>query len=157
MRRKTVGVVAILIFNAFMFVTASAATTPEDAIKYRQAVMESLGGHVAAFLLIALNKVDAREYLQNHADALANLSTEMDGLFPAGSGEGDTEALPAIWDDNEKFAAAVAKMQEATSALQETVRSGDPKAIMGAFAEAGKSCKGCHETFRAEDDDSDSH
>jgi cytochrome c556 len=159
MQRLMAETVAILIITTCLFSTADAAAKPEDAIKYRHSVMESMSGHVNAFVLIATNKIDSPQYLQNHADAIANLSSELETLFPAGSGQGDTDALPAIWDDVEKFSKAVAKMQETANSLQQVAGSGDTKAIMGAFAAAGKSCKGCHETFRAEedDDDSDSH
>ncbi|RLB60095.1 MAG: hypothetical protein DRH08_15930 [Deltaproteobacteria bacterium] len=145
--------VAILIIITCLFTTAGAAATQNDVIKYRHSVMQSLSGHVNAFILIATNKIDS---LQNHADAIANLSSELGTFFPAGSGQGDTDALPAIWDDADKFEEAVTKMQKTANALQQVVDSGDPRAIMGAFAAAGKSCKGCHETFRAEDDDGDS-
>jgi cytochrome c556 len=147
----------ILMIGCSLFAGTGTAATSKDTIKYRHSVMQALSGHVNAFMLIALNKVEARQFLQGHADAVTNLSRELDGLFPKGSGEGDTDALPEIWGDSEKFAAAVIKMQESASALQEATRTGDNKTIMGAFATAGKACKGCHETFRAEDDDSDSH
>jgi len=157
MQRKILGTMVILMIGCGLFASAGTAATPEDAIKYRHSVMQAMSGHVNAFLLIASNKVDARQFLQGHADTVANLSRELDGLFPKGSGEGDTDALPAIWGDSEKFAASVTKMQETAGALQEATRTGDDKIIMSAFATAGKACKGCHETFRAEDDDSDSH
>jgi len=150
---------AILMIGCGLFASAGTAATTEDAIKYRHSVMQAMSGHVNAFMLIARNKVEARQFLQGHADAVTNLSRELDGLFPKGSGEGDTDALPAIWGNSEKFAASVSKMQETASALQEATRTSDDKIIMGAFATAGKACKGCHEEFRAEHehDDSDSH
>ena len=156
MQRIMAETVAILIITTCLFTTAGAAATQDDVIKYRHSVMQSLSGHVNAFVLIATNKINSPQYLQNHADAIANLSSELGTLFPAGSGQGDTDALPAIWNDADKFEEAVAKMQKTANALQQVVGSGDPRAIMGAFAAAGKSCKGCHETFRAEDDDGDS-
>ena len=156
MQRLMAKTVTILILITCLLTTAGAAAKPEDVLKYRHSVMQSLSGHVNAFVLIATNKINSPQYLQNHADAIANLSSELGTLFPAGSGQGDTDALPAIWDDAEKFEEASTKMQKTANALQQVVSSGDPKAIMGAFAAAGKSCKGCHETFRAEDDDGDS-
>ena len=50
-------------------------------------------------------------------------------------------------------AAAVAKAQETTAAMAEAVASGNRGAIMSSFSAVGKSCKGCHESFRAEEDD----
>ena len=159
MRKKNAHTVAIMAIILSLFASAGNADTAEDSIKYRHAVMEAMSGHVAAFNLIATNKIDGQKYLQAHADAVANMSDELDILFPKGSGDGDTEALPAIWDDSEKFSTAIAKMQETAGALREATRSGDRKVVMGAFSAAGKACKGCHEKFRAEDEneDSDSH
>ncbi len=164
MRRRTAGITTILTIGACLLPTLGAAAKPADTIKYRHAVMEGMSAHVNAFMLIATNKIDGRQFLQNHGDAIADLSGELDSLFPAdsapssgGSEEPETHALPAIWDESEKFAAAVTKMQEAAATLQETTRSGDNKAIMGAFAAAGKACKGCHEDFRAEEEDDHDH
>jgi len=157
MQEKMTKAVASLIFATCIFTAAGAATRPEDAIKYRHAVMESAAGHMNAFLMIASNKVEAGQYLQNHADAIADLTSELDILFPAGSGEGDTEALPVIWTDSEKFSEAIHNMQETAAKLQKTARSGDTKAIMVAFKAAGKACKNCHESFREKDEEEHEH
>jgi cytochrome c556 len=151
------GSLAILALGFSMLVTAQAAGKPEDTIKYRHAIMESMSSHVTAILLIATNKIDARQHLQEHADAVANLSGELSHLFPEGSGGSETETLPEIWSDSEKFAAAIKKMQDSALALQEAAGLNDNRAFMGAFATAGKACKSCHESFRAEHDHDDDH
>ena len=130
--------------------SANAAGKPEDVIKYRDSIMDALSNHVSAVLAIATNKIDGQEYLQGHADAIADLSSQLDILFPEGTGGGDSEALPNIWTETEKFAAAIKTMQDAASGLQDAASSGQP--VMPAFAGVGKACKGCHESFRAEDD-----
>ncbi|MDH3977833.1 MAG: cytochrome c [Gammaproteobacteria bacterium] len=140
-----------LLAGFLMAGTAMSAET-EDTIKYRHAAMEAMSGHVASFLLIATNKIEAPEFLQSHADALVDLSRQLNLMFPEGSGGEDTHALPAIWEDPEGFSAAVIKMQETASALQLATRAGNKSATMKAFAEAGKSCKGCHEDYREEHD-----
>jgi cytochrome c556 len=147
------GALAILVLGFSMLATAQAAGKPEDTIKYRHAIMEALSSHVSAILLIATNKIDARQHLQEHADAVANLTGELDHLFPEGSGGSETETLPEIWSDSEKFAAAIKKMQDSALALQAAAGSNDNRAFMGTFATAGKACKGCHESFRAEHED----
>lgn len=157
MQRVIPGAVAALIVAAGLSTTAVAETKPEDAIKFRHAVMQTLAGNISAFMLIAFDKVDGGDYLQTHADALASGAGELDILFPAGSGEGDTHALAGIWEDTEGFAAAVAKAQQATAELSTAVAGGNRGAIMGAFGDVGKACKGCHENYRAEEDDGDSH
>jgi cytochrome c556 len=157
MNRVFVRASLFLVFSIMMSSAASAAGTAEDAIKYRHAVMEEMATHMSALTLILLNKVDGGDYAQGHVDALARASSELDVLFPKISSEGDTDALPEIWANPDKFAEAVAKAQKATADFQSTLSGGDRKATMAAFAAAGKTCKGCHEGYRAEDDDSDSH
>jgi cytochrome c556 len=131
---------------------ANAETSAENAIKYRQAVMKSMAAHIEVLSMMAFNKVAVNEFYQSHADALANATTELKFLFPAGSGQGETEALPAIWQNPDDFNAARSDAEQAFAALRDAVAGGDGKAITGAFAAAGKSCKGCHEKFREEHD-----
>jgi cytochrome c556 len=111
-----------------------------------------MAGHVSAFSLIAFGMVDHKEYLQSHADALAEGGKQLNLLFPEGSGGEDTHALPAIWEESEKFGAAVVEAEKATAELRVAAAGGDRKAIVAAFKAVGKSCKGCHENYREEHD-----
>ena len=65
-----------------------------------------------------------------------------------------TEARPTlkIWEEPEKFEAAVAKAEKATAELRDAAASGDRKIIVGAFKVLGESCKGCLESYREDDD-----
>ena len=143
----------IVLLTVFLAVNiAGAETSVENAIKYRQAVMGSMAAHAETLSLMVFNKVEPNEFYQSHADALANGTAELKFLFPEGSGQGDTDALPEIWENPEDFSAARLKSEKAFAALREAVASGDSKAVMSAFAAAGKSCKGCHEKYREEHD-----
>ena len=148
------GSLAMLIVGLGVLATARAADNPEDVVKYRHAIMEAMASHASAFQLLATGKIGARQHLRDHADAIANMSGELDFLFPEGS-DGE-ETLPAIWEQPEKFSAAIAKMQEAASKLSEAAGSDDRTVVLGGLTAAGKACKGCHESFREEhEDDSD--
>lgn len=147
-------VVATIIFLS-LFTTAEGARNAKDTIKYRNAVMEEMASHMTALTLILFDKVDGAAYAQGHADALARAGAELDVLFPDISAEGDTDALPAIWDNADKFAAAVEKAQVTIDAFAAALPAGDRGASLKAFADAGKACKGCHEVFRAEEHDDD--
>ena len=150
MQRKVVSAAAAVIVSMGLIAGAGAETKPENAIKYRKAVMESMAGHVSAIMLIAFNQVPDEGFLEGHTEALADLGGELRIVFPEGSGAGETEALPAIWEQPEKFSTALDDAAMATDALNEAVKSGDRKAIAGAFKQVGESCKGCHESFREE-------
>ncbi|HEX7061600.1 MAG TPA: cytochrome c [Woeseiaceae bacterium] len=147
----SIAAVASLGIGAFSANTL-ADPSPEDAKDYRQAVMSSLGGHVKAISLHVRGLVDYDGYLAKHAEALALSASEIEQIFPAGSNVGDSEALPAIWDDPDAFAEAVAQLKEATAAFADATASGDEAAMGSAFRDVGKACKGCHDRFRKDDD-----
>jgi len=153
MHRALASAVSALLVSLSLVSVAGAAATPENSAKYRHAIMEAMGGHVAAMALLAFNQVpDEGEYLEDHAEALRDLSNQLQFVFPEGSAVGDSHALPAIWEQPDKFAAAVQAAVDASEAFEEAAETGDRKTIAGAFKQLGESCKGCHESFREEDD-----
>jgi cytochrome c556 len=131
---------------------SSAATAPADAIKYRQAVMEGMSAHVTAIALINFGKVDHPEYLKSHANALAELGAEAKVLFPAGTDTGKTEALPLIWQEQEKFNKLVTDLETSSAKLRDAVAANDKPGTMAAFKTLGDTCKSCHDRYRKKDD-----
>lgn len=152
MQRTTVGAISALVTSSLLAITAVADTTPEDALDYRKALMMSLRGHIAASSMIARGLVEDDGYLVAHARGLANGAKELHRVFQEGSNVGESEALPAIWEDTEAFAEAIAKIEETTAAFIEAAEGGDQEAIMGAFRAVGGSCRGCHDNFRVAQD-----
>ena len=131
---------------------ASADTAPEDAKDYRTAVMTSLRGHVAAASMHVRGLVeDKNGFLEKHAEGLANGAAELRHVFPEGSNVGESEALPAIWEEQAEFAQALEKAERTTAAFRDTVADGDADAIGAAFREVGMACRGCHDRFRRDD------
>ena len=125
----------------------AAEPTAEDLIKYRQSGMSAIGSHMGAASQILRGQV-AYKHLQQHADSLAAMLGLAGDIFPAGSREGDTNALSAIWEKPTEFAAALKQAQDAASAYRTAVSGGDPAAIGNAMRNLGGSCKGCHDDFR---------
>lgn len=148
MQRKFIA--AIVALTTTFSISALADTTPEDAADYRKSIMTSLRGHIGAASMIARGLVENDGFLLGHAQGLANAANELHRIFPEGSNVGESEALPVIWEDTEGFAAAIAKMQEATTAFVEAAESGDAEAIGGAFRNVGMSCRGCHDNYRVQ-------
>ena len=152
MYRKVISLTTVAALGAGLSLYALADTTPEDAHDYREAIMESMRGHIRAASMTVRGLVDDRGQLLNHARSMANNAQEFGHLFPAGSNVGDSEALPVIWEEPDEFAAAIDKVQEATAAFVAAAESGDAEAIGGAFRNLGGACSGCHDRFRAEHD-----
>lgn len=143
--------------SAFLAVAATLATTanlvaatPADDIKYRKAVMSAMGAHMSALSLISFGRVDHPAYAKPHASALADMAAQGKSLFPAGTGVGETEALPLIWQEQAEFDKRLTDLEKSTSALRDAVAAGDKAATAKAFKAVGESCKGCHDRYRKE-------
>lgn len=122
------------------------AVADEGAADYRHHVMEAVGGHMQSAADILRQKVPHQAHLTVHVDALAELARIADTLFPEGSQGG--EALPAIWENTDDFAAKLDAFEEAAVNLKTTVDNGG--SIGPAFQELGQACKSCHDDYREE-------
>ena len=146
--RRTFVITSALLLAASIAVAA----TPADDIKYRKAVMNSMSGHVSAIALISSGKVEHQEYLLSHAEALAAVGDQVGKVFPASSGTGNTDALPLIWEEPEKFQKGAEAVKAATAGLRDAVRNGDKEAIGKALKPVFDACKGCHDRYRQEEE-----
>jgi cytochrome c556 len=151
MRSPLISVLGLITIGLFFSGPLAADDEQSPYSKYRHAVMETMKGHITALSMVAFGQLEDTGFMQSHADSLASAAKELDVIFPAGSGAG-SEALPAVWEQADKFAAAVDASQTATAELQAAVASGNRGAVAGAFKKVGDACKGCHEGFRAESD-----
>lgn len=70
--------------------------------------------------------------------------------FPKGSLQKPTDAKPIIWQEWERFSGLANKLQSSAAALGHTQ---DLRASRAAFQKVAKTCKSCHDRYRAEDDD----
>lgn len=146
MRRPALAVVTLLALGG-LAVPASADPTPIQA--YRQSVMKAFGAHAAAIKTALTDEPALAGDVVAHARAIEALSASIPKMFPEGSGEGETYALPSVWSDSAGFAAASTKSAELAAALVKAAESGDNAAALAAFGALGKDgCGGCHGTFR---------
>ncbi len=152
MQKKLTSRVIVLATTLALIAPVLADTTAEDAKDYRISIMTTLRGHIGATSMTVRGLVDDHGQLAAHADGLANGVAELKHVFQKGSIVDDSEALPVIWEQPEKFAAAIKKSEDATVAFQEAVSTGDSEVIGAAFRNVGMSCRGCHDDFRVAQD-----
>ncbi|MDZ7644625.1 MAG: cytochrome c [Woeseiaceae bacterium] len=152
MPRKLVTLLAATAVAGGISFATAAEPSAEDAKDYRVAVMTTLRGHIGAASMIVRGLVEDRGFLVAHAEGLEKGASELAHVFQEGSDVGESEALPAIWENPDEFAAAVEEAQKATRNFREVVAGGGDKGeIAAAFREVGGSCKGCHDSFRVDD------
>ena len=141
-----VGVLATALLGA---AAVQATGDPDEAIKYRQMVMRSNAEHLGAIAAILKGKVPHGGHIIGHARALREASLMYDDIFPPDSDFGLTRAKPEIWEQPEKFKAALQNFQMAAENLLVAAESGDMGAIGAAARGLGMGCGGCHKPFRA--------
>ena len=147
------ALVAVGTLAAALFALAANAQwqKPEDAIKYRRAVMTVMANHFGRVAAMANGKI---AFDPKAAAGSAEIALTMSKLpfvaFIPGTDKGETKAEPKIWTEPDKFKTAAEQMQENMVKLQAAVRSGNLDAIKAAVGDTGKACKNCHDNYREE-------
>ena len=145
---RTLGLLAIA--STVAAPTLAQFRKPEDAVKYRQSVMYTMGNHFYSRLGPMANgrvQFDAKTAADN-ADVVLMLSRlPWVGFGPETNGVGKTEAKAVVWTDPAKFKDLSEKMQAEVVKLQAASRTGDPEALKTAYRSTSNACKACHDNF----------
>ena len=126
---------------------AAPAWAQGDVITARRDGLKGVARQMEAIKAV----VDQRSDTRATAAAIAEMISFFDGFparFPAGSGTGDTRALPAIWSDRAGFETANTNMLTQLRALQAAANAGDQAAFGAAFQQTGATCGACHRPYR---------
>ena len=130
---------------------ALAQVKPEVLVKQRQAVMTLQGKYWGPIAGMASGKVSPY-----NADVVARNATYLENLgqmawdgFDVSTKDVKSAALPAIWENPAKFKGAADRLQNELVKLGAVARARDEAGVKAQFGAVGKSCGGCHESFRA--------
>jgi cytochrome c556 len=126
--------------------TASAAFA-QDVIAQRRDGLRGMGRQMEAIKAVTDARGDTRPLVER-VDAMITFYRGFPAMFPAGSGTGDTRALPTIWSDNAGFVQANTNMITALTALRTAAAAGDVAATTAAFGQTGATCGACHRPYR---------
>ena len=137
----------LIVTGLFLAIGAGAVLADGDSIKERRALMKADGQ--ATKIVVGMLKgapfdlAAVQAALKTYGDAAA----KEPALFPDDSKTGDTNALPAIWDNKADFNARYAKFgEDAAAALVGITDEASFKAQMPGVL---KNCGGCHELYKA--------
>ena len=138
----------------------SISTTPVDRetalrlMDERHENMEEIGDSMKRITRELKDAEPDLARVREEAATVAGLAPQIPSWFPAGSGPdvGETEALAEIWRKPDDFAAKAQAMEEAALAFQAAAQGTDLAAIRAAQGGLGKSCKACHDLYRAKDE-----
>lgn len=127
-----------------------AQNTTEKAIRTRQSAYYLMGqqlGQINAVIKGGLPFDQPSLHVRAQLlDALGRLVQES---YPPGSDRGNTKAKPEIWKDLSRFKELASDSQRETAKLRTAVEGGNRDAIKAAYGTTSKSCKACHDSFKA--------
>lgn len=142
-------VAAALVFGAgAAHAQADAAKADEGALKYRQSLMETVGGNMASIANLMKYGLVMPGHAAVHAEGLAASAKLVTAAFERKVIDGPTDSEPAIWEQPEEWKKAVAAFETETAKLAEVAKGGDPAALGAQLKATGKSCGSCHDSFR---------
>jgi cytochrome c556 len=146
---------ALAILASSASVLAQQAPKPEQLIKWRQSAFQVVAwntGRIKASLDGTYNK-DEVQRAANSIAAIANGG--LGALFAPGTEQGkgwhDTTAKPELFKDGKRFAELSANFSKEATELATLANGGDVAAIKAQFGKVQRTCKSCHDDFKAKD------
>jgi cytochrome c556 len=165
--RFTMAATLMVGFGLASAVQADEHENDMPIVKYRQKVMSVIGGNMGAMADIMKNQLDLPGHVAVHASEIAEMAPLIGPAFKKNAPTDATDAKPEIWQDWAKFETAAGDLETAARNLEVAASGSDPTAVGPAMKALGKSCGGCHKSFRkpkeesfkrkAHHDDDDDH
>ncbi len=142
----TAAVAAIALLSGLALAHSGAT----GIVKQRMDVMSDVGEQMKTIAAIMKGEVAFDGQVVSSAAAKMATHAEMiPQLFPEGSIDGPSEALPAIWQDWEEFTQLGSSLKDKAGALASVAQTAkSPTDLTEALVAVGATCKGCHEKFR---------
>ncbi len=125
-------------------------TKPEDAIRYRKAVMAVIGQHFGRLAAVVKGQAPYDKKDVEHNAIVIRTMAELpwDAVMFPGSDMGDTTLKASAMQEKEKFMSVARQFENAAQKLDETAKNGDLEAVKAQFGEVAGTCKTCHSDYR---------
>lgn len=148
MKRSATAVVVALALGVAAG-AALAQAKPETLVKQRQSVMTLQGKYFGPMAAMAQGKVPYNaDIVKRNSAFLDNLSRMAWDGFDPNTKDVKSAALPAVYEQTDKFKEAASRLENEAQKLYTVAQSGDEAAVKAQIGAVGKSCGGCHESFR---------
>jgi cytochrome c556 len=86
--------------------------------------------------------------IQRDAQVIAESAHKIPSLFPPGSTDPNSRALPAIWDNWDKFVQLAKQLEDQADSLSRAAGSGNDEKLKEKTQKMMATCKSCHDQFR---------
>jgi cytochrome c556 len=128
---------------------------PAPVIEGRQSALRDIGAAFKGINDEFKKGNPSLPLIRQYATQIDDLVKQQKFWFPPGTGpesEIETQAKPLIWKQPAEFKAGQAALSEEAAKLAKVAAGSDTAAIKAQWQSLGKTCKGCHDKYREEDD-----
>jgi cytochrome c556 len=95
--------------------------------------------------------------IQRQAQAISLSAHRIPSLFPKGTTDPNSRALPAIWENWDKFQQLANQLEQQASSLSAAAGNEDDENLPEKAKAMSGTCKTCHDQFRAPEKDKKRH
>ena len=164
--------IAILVMIALPVGYSTAHDGAKGIVKERMLHMKEIAKHTKTIGLMIKGETtfSSQTYRQSALAIASHAGTAMTALFPEGSTQAPSEALPVVWEDWSRFSGIAERLEKSALAMADAaenprdnarhaiaserativdIRSMSPEQ---AFRAVASICRSCHEDFRVEKD-----
>lgn len=146
--RQFAGIAVAGIVGLAAAAPSFAADDADAAIKYRQAVMKAVGGHIGVLVSTLKGEIANKDGLAAAAAGFAaaastSLTTYAFTTNTAGQGTAETTATAKIWEDFARFEEALVAMEKASIEIAAAAEAGELTSF-DQLKPALKQCGFCH-------------
>ena len=136
-----------MMFGLVLALGVGGALADSDAIATRRALMKADGADLRVLVDMMQGKTAFDLAAAQKAFAgFEDIAAKAPALFPPDSKTGDTNALPAIWDNKADFEGRFAKFGADAKAAAAAVT--DQASLKANLPGVLKNCGGCHELYK---------
>ncbi|MCC2607353.1 c-type cytochrome [Planctobacterium marinum] len=132
---------------------AASVKEARNALKFRQSLFQLIRSNMGDLGAMAkgVKPFDAA-VMEKNGMRLEQLSLMIADYLATDTREHklETDALDKIWEEPDNFNEKIQALTTAAQRLQAVAKAGDESQFRSAIGGVGKSCKGCHDVFKAE-------
>lgn len=142
-------VTALIIAALWGDFDAGAHSGARGIVKERMELMDTIGDSMK--ILSAMFKRQAPydpSLVARHSAAIGARARSIASLFPHGSVDHPSRALPSIWEDWAEFDQLARQLGAESAKLARMAKDTDMKGTRRQFVRLAKSCTACHKSFR---------
>lgn len=154
-KKLFVPTVAVAVLAASTVALAQQAPKLENLIKWRQSAFQVVAWNTGRIKASVEGQYNKEEVIKAANTIAAIAKSGLGSLFAPGTEQGkgwhDTTTKAEAFKDTQHFAELGANFSKEASELATLAEAGDAAAVKAQFVKLGKTCKACHDDFRARD------